>query len=76
MNAATDVREERSEILPTSRDSEAILMEQLDWESLSERKEMTTYEHKRAYEYRFYGHVGDLRTFALVAQDTRCAGCD
>jgi len=28
MNAATDVREERSEILPTSRDSEAILMEQ------------------------------------------------
>jgi len=76
MNAATDVHGERSEILPTGRDSEAILMEQLDWESLSERKEMTTYEHKRAYEHRFYGHVGDLRTFALVAQDTRCAGCD
>jgi hypothetical protein len=76
MNAATDVREERSEILPTSRDSEAIHMERLDWESLSERKEMTTYEHKRAYEYRFYGLVGDLRTIAHVAKDTRCAVCD
>ena len=76
MNAATDVREERSEIQPTGRDSGAIHMERLDWESLSERKGMISYEHERAYEYRFYGLVGDLRTIAHVALETWCTGCD
>jgi extradiol dioxygenase family protein len=76
MNAATNVRGERSEILPTGRDSEAIHLERPDWESLSERKGMISYEHERAYKYRFYGHVGELRTFAFVALETRCTGCD
>jgi len=75
MNAATDVREERSEILPTGRDSEAIHMERLDRKSLSERKGMISYEHERAYEYCFYGDVVGLEIFAVVAKDTRCAGC-
>ena len=76
MNAATNVREERSEILPTSRDSEAIHTERRGRNSLSERKGMITYGHERAYEYRFYGHVAELQTFAFVALETRCTGCD
>jgi hypothetical protein len=47
MNAATNVRGERSEILPTGRDSEAIHLERLDWESLSERKGMISYKKKK-----------------------------
>jgi len=76
MNAATNVRGERSEILPTGRDSEAIHLERLDWESLSERKGMISYEHERAYEYCFYGDVVDLEIFAVVAPETRCTGSD
>jgi len=76
MNAATDVRGEHSEILPMGRDSEAIHMERLDWESLSERRGMISYEHERAYEYCFYGDVGGLQTFAFVALETRCTGSD
>jgi hypothetical protein len=76
MNADTVVRGERSEILPRGRDSEAIHMERLYWESLSERKGMISYEHERAYEYRFYGEVVDLEIFAVVAPETRCTGSD
>jgi len=76
MNAATDVREERSEIQPTGRDSGAIHMERLDRKSLSERKGMISYEHERAYEYRFYGHVSEFQIFAFVALETWCTGCD
>jgi len=76
MNAATNVRGERSEILPTGRDSEAIHLERPDWESLSERKGMISYEHERAYEYCFYGDVVDLEIFAVVAPETRCTGSD
>jgi len=76
MNADTVMRGERSEILPRGRDSVAVHTERRGRNSLSEPKGMITYEHERAYDYRFYGHVAELQTFAFVAPETRCTGCD